>query len=67
MVARDEVRESLLGAHTQLFDESRFVRVERQCAGNIAHGEVRLQTQCLPHYRNDRTLGIFSNALTIGV
>ena len=58
VVARDKPRKGFFRAGPQLRNESRFVGLERQRAGNIAHGEVRLQISVLPHYLNDRTLGI---------
>src|ERR1700690_1459126 len=47
----DQPGESLLRTPPQLFDQSRFVGLERECAGNVAHGEVRLQFSVLPRYR----------------
>jgi hypothetical protein len=50
MVARDQPRKCFLGAGSKLVDQSRLFRLDRQRAGYIAHGEVRLQF-VLPPYR----------------
>ena len=48
MVARDKPRKRFLRAGPQLRDQSRFFGLERQRAGKIAHGEVRLQISSPP-------------------
>jgi hypothetical protein len=61
MVARNQPGKRLVRASSELFDESRFIRLERESSdvtgsgkirsGKIAHGEVRLQFRILPRYR----------------
>src|SRR6202035_3569268 len=58
VVARDEPRKRRLRTCAQLGYESGFFGLNRQRAGDIAHGEVRLQTSVLPPYRKSGTLGI---------
>ena len=56
MVVCDQPGKRLLRTRPQLCHESRFVGLERECAGKIAHGEVRLQVSTLPRYRTSSTV-----------
>ena len=48
MVARDEPRKRFFGTCLQFLDECCFFGLNRQRAGQIAHGEVRLHFSVLP-------------------
>jgi hypothetical protein len=56
--ACDEPRKSLLRAGSKFRNQGRLIGLKRQRAGNITHGEVRLQLSILPPYRNSVALGM---------
>ena len=58
VVARDQPRESLLGAGLQFRNQSCLFGLEGQRTGKIAHGEVRLHISILPPYRIRSKFGI---------
>src|ERR1700728_3643082 len=63
VIACDEPRKRFVGAGSQFRDQSRLFGLERQRAGNVAHGKVRLQISVLPHYRTARPSVISKRAL----
>ena len=47
MVAGDEPRERFLRSRLQFGDQSCLFCVNRECTGDISHGDVRLQVRAL--------------------